>query len=270
MHADTQGGLKIYFFNNLSKHPGIRHFVSTRLGGVSKPPFDSLNLSFIETDMDSVLENHKRLSEVVKIPMENFVFCKQVHSGNVALITDQQKGAGVFSRETAISNTDALITVEPNLCLTVFAADCVPILLFDPMKKALAAVHSGWKGTVAKILTNAIERMQGEYGTDPQYLIAGIGPSIGPESYEVDTPVIQAFKAAFPKEDFVVMKDETHGMLDLWKANKYQLLQKGVLEENIEIARIDTFQNAKEFFSDRRQRPTGRFAASIMFYPSAL
>lgn len=266
MFTENLNGIEILRFENLSDYTQITQFISTRKGGVSKPPFDTLNLSFKEINLEDVVENSKRLSKAVEIPLENFVFQNQIHSGNVAVITEKQRGAGVFDRESAIPNNDAMLTNEANLCLCIFAADCVPILLYDPVKIVIGAVHSGWKGTVAKILDNTIERMKKEFGTDPENLKAGIGPSIGPKNYEVDTPVIEAFAASFPKNEFIQMKDEIRGTLNLWEANKSLLLAAGVQDSNIEIAGIDTYTNTDRFFSDRKDGSTGRFVAGIMLH----
>ncbi len=256
--------LVTFQFENLSKFDEIKHFVSSRIGGFSKPPFDSLNISFgVPDDQQTVIKNHEKLAEIVGIPIDSFVFCQQTHSANVAYVTEENKGAGVFTRDDAIENVDALVANEPGIAITVLAADCVPILLFDPVKKAIAAVHSGWKGTVAKIIQHAISRMTEEFGTDPTDLIVGIGPSIGPDSYEVDTPVIEKFKEA-GLDQFIKITDKTHGMLNLWETNKFLLKEVGVQEQNIEIAEMDTYQMTDLFYSDRKQRPTGRFTASIM------
>lgn len=264
MFSETASSIEIFRFTNLSQYPQIKHFVSTRKGGISKPPFDSLNISFSVCGVsENVVENRKRLSDAVGISVESFVFCKQVHSGNVFAVIGQQRGKGM-STQDAIQDTDALITNESNLALTVLVADCVPILLYDPIKNTVGAVHSGWKGTVAKILTNTVNKMREDFGTDPKDLIVGIGPAIGPKSYEVDTSIIKAFEETFPQNHFIRMKDRTHGMLNLWEANKLQLLQCEVLENNIEVAGIDTFRDINNFFSARRKRPTGHFAAGIM------
>lgn len=268
MDKINKGDLTLFQFENLSKFDEIKHFVTTRNGGVSKPPFDSLNLSFKSNNQDlddpeNILENRKILSKAVNIPLENFTYGRQVHMTNVAYVTEQQRGAGSIDVDTSIQDTDSLIANEQDIALCVFAADCVPVLLYDPVKKAIGTAHAGWKGTVGKIVQNTISRMTEEFGTDPSDLVVGIGPSIGPESYEVDTPVIEKFKEA-GLDQFIKMKNETHGMLNLWETNKFLLMQVGVQEQNIEISEMDTYQMEDIFFSDRKQRPTGRFIASIM------
>src|SRR5687768_16866315 len=137
MISEKIGEIEILRFDNLSKFPQVTQFISTRKGGVSQPPYDSLNLSYASVkdsdDPKNVLRNREMLAEAVGIPLENFVFQNQVHSANVTVVTEQQRGVGVFNRETSVQNCDGLITNEKNLCLTVFAADCVPTLLFDPV-----------------------------------------------------------------------------------------------------------------------------------------
>ncbi len=266
MLIENFNGIEILRFENLSGYSRITQFISTRKGGVSKPPFDTLNISFKEEDFTAVLENHKRLAHAVNVPIDNFVFCRQVHGGNVAVVTEQQRGAGVYARETALADTDAMITNEANLCLSVLVADCVPILLYDPVKNAIGAVHSGRRGTAAKIITNTVELMKKEFGTNPQDLVAGIGPSIGPESYEVDAPVIEDFAKIFPGNKFIQMKNQAHGILNLWEANKFLLLKAGVQEFNIEVAQIDTYDCTDKFFSERKDGLTGRFVAGIVLH----
>lgn len=264
MVKEEKNGLVYFRFENLSKLPGIVNFVSTRIGGVSKPPYDSLNLSFVENNLEAVVENTRRLAKAVDVPLDNFVFCNQVHSNNVAIVNSKDKGAGVFDRESAIPDCDGMIAKESDICLTILAADCVPVLLYDPANKVIGAVHSGWRGTVKKVTTLAVGKMIQEYGTNPSDLVVGIGPSIGPDSYEVGQDVIQLVKEEFPDVELVKMKSTEKGMLDLWKAQVYQLTSLGVPEENIEVSGVDTFTNVDLFFSNRRQNPTGRFAAGMM------
>lgn len=190
----------------------------------------------------------------------------QTHTANVAIITDPST-----SRDN-LQDIDALITNLPNCAIGVRTADCVPVLLYDPKQKAIAAIHSGWRGTVKKISQNTIRLMQQTYGTHPSDLKAIIGPSISPASYEVGPEVIEAFlQAGFPKEISVSpttsaptpalalalapsLEERAGGEashLDLWFANRWLLEETGVKPENIHIAGICTYINHDRFYSAR-------------------
>lgn len=246
--------LIIYQFKNLSQFSEITHFVSTRLGGVSSPSYNSLNLGFKVGDRkQNVLQNRKLLSTDLNIRLDGFTTAQQVHGDNIAVVTEKMRGQGATDYKTAIPATDALITNIPGICLMVTVADCVPIILYDLKKTAIGAVHAGWKGTLKLIAQNTVNLLKKEFGTTTKDLIVGIGPSTGPCCYEV--------------------APNTH--FNLWRANKDQLIKSGVREENIEIAEICTKCRVDQFFSARAAREeaahgnaskgkTGRFGAGIM------
>jgi polyphenol oxidase len=143
-------------------------------------------------------------------------------------------------------------------------ADCVPVILYDPVNHAVGVAHSGWKGTVCAVVTNTVLKMGEAFGTDPRALIAGIRHSIGPERYEVGPEVVTQVEQTFPGANVLRHLDEGKGLFDLWEANKYQLLRLGVPVDSIEVAGICSYDNSDIFFSDRRQRPTGRFMTAAM------
>ncbi len=246
----------------------INHFISTRKGGVSKFPFDSLNLGLgVEDEKTCVLENRKRLSAAVEIPLENFVIPNQVHSNNVLEINELHRGKGVWQREESIRCTDSFVTNIPEICLTAFAADCVSLLFFDFEKKVIATAHAGWRGTVNKISHSTIEEMVTKYGCKPENILVGIGPSIGPCCYEIGQDVEFEVKKNFTNfdelltENFVTKKKH----FNLWKANFASLLEKGILEKNIETAEMCTLCRKDLFFSSRsNEGKTGRILAGIM------
>lgn len=247
---------------HLSKYPGIIHFVSTRTGGVSPPPFDSLNLGFGTKDQPSrVLKNRQILAEAVGVPLANFTLGKQVHGDNIAVVTSELRGRGSHDYENALDATDGLVTDVPGTCLMVLLADCVPLLFYDPVHKAIGAVHAGWKGTVRQIGRRAVDTMAEHYGSRPGDIVVGIGPSIGPCCYEVGPEVIAQAEESFGETVGLV---DGNGHLNLWEANLRQLLEAGIPEANIEVAGICTRCNADRFFSERKQPGTGRFGVGIM------
>jgi YfiH family protein len=160
--------------------------------------------------------------------------------------------------------TDALITDEAGVGIAVMSADCVTILLYDKKNNAVGAVHSGWRGTVAKILEKTLHQMQKAFGTQGENIIAGIGPSVCQESYEVGSEVVEAVSSAFGMDvGLLVPQPGNKAKLDLWKANAIQLMEFGVSPSNIEISNLCTVKNNSHFFSARKN-DSGRFAAGIV------
>lgn len=246
------------------KKQGILHFITTRSGGVSSPPYESLNLGMHTLDAkEHVAENRNILAATVGISLADFIYAQQVHSGKVTIVTKNDIGsmARDFSPET-----DAMITNLKGICLMVMVADCVPILIYDPVKKVVAAVHAGWRGTVKKIVINTVEAMQNHFHCNSTDLLVGIGPSSGPCCYEVGEDVKQEVEKAFGSTIGVMsdMKSNSKYHFDLWQANKNQLLGCGVKETNIEVSALCTQCNSEIFFSSRASGGvTGRFAAGI-------
>lgn len=205
-----------------------------------------------------------------KVPYD--VLCPhQVHEDKVAIV----KSRDLTCED--LQGIDALITNLPEIAIGVKTADCVPILLFDPINKVIAAIHSGWKGTVKKISHKTINLMQEQFNINPCNLLAVIGPSIGASSFQVGEDVAQQFdKACFPMNDILTNQGERipnsmqGGLhIDLWKANKWLLEQKGIPSSNIHIAGICTYLNNNLFFSARREGITcGRIINAIKLVKS--
>ncbi len=260
--------LSTFRFQNLSKQGGIDHFVSTRVGGLSHTPYESLNLGFhVEDDAKTVLKNRERLAENMGIPLSDFAIAKQVHSGTVTLVTEGMRGYGAADLDTAVEETDAMVTDVTGLCLTVLMADCVPVLFFDPQERVVAAVHAGWRGTVKLAAQNTINTLRETFGCKPTDILVGIGPSIGPCHYEVGPEVISQVEDAFGGTEGYINDESADGKgyFDLWEANKRQIIEAGIPAQNIEIAQICTYCNPHLFFSERHQKgKTGRFGAGIM------
>lgn len=258
-------GVETYQFENLSSEPQLTHFVSTRNGGMSEPPYEELNFALHVGDNPlHVLENRRRLMESVNIALDSVVTCEQVHGCNVKIVTSDMRGNGAISQESAVPNTDALITGELNICLAIMAADCVPIILYDRVQNVLGLVHSGWKGTVNRIAEKTVHEMIQVFGTKPENIVAGIGPSIGPDRYVVGPEVASMARSSFTSPDIVRNVGNGTALFDLWAANCEQLLALGILASNVEVSRICVFTHSAKFFSHRRQKPTGRFVTAAM------
>lgn len=225
---------------------------STRQGGVSISPYDSLNLgSSTEDDPISVAENKKLFCESLGFKIEQVVRSHQIHSDQI-LIASQ---GGNFD------GYDALVSQDKNLLLAVSTADCVPILLFDPVHEVCAAIHAGWKGTVLNIVSKTVELMQHQYGSASTDVRAYIGACIDQCHFEVGPEVLEQFDMNYiDKIDSASGK----GFVDLKAANKAQLLTAGLTPFNIETSPSCTYDDAHRFFSHRRDKgKTGRMWSVI-------
>jgi len=245
-------------FSNLSEFKNITHFSTTRLGGKSEGKLSSFNLGYTVNDNPMVVSsNLNALANIFGFERSQMVSPKQTHSKNIGIVK---------STHDIFPDTDALVTNIPGICIFVRTADCVPILLYDSVQKAAAAIHSGWKSTIQEISKHTLEIMQKEYGTNPKDIVAGIGPSIGPEVYEIGLEVIELFYKQFGTDHIIKpIKDSDKGLLNLWEANKQILMNCGVPENQIEIAEICTYSNPGLFYSARRDGvKTGRLATGII------
>jgi len=255
-------------FENLSRIPHLLQFVTTRSGGVSLPPYASLNLGLHTADnQDHVLKNRLILAEETGIAQDRFQYASQVHSGDVKIIDADAVAEGILTQNP---RTDATITNLPGICLMVMVADCVPIVLFDPVKRVSAVIHAGWRGTVHQIASNTVRAMTGHFGCNPADILAGIGPSIGPCCYEVGEEVKEVVEKSFgTTEGYLIRKNvSSKPHFDLWYANHKQLTDHGVKPENIEISWLCTRCFSETFFSSRASGGiTGRFAAGICILP---
>ena len=190
----------------------------------------------------------------------------QVHGSRVAIV--ERPG---MTREE-LEGYDAFVTNRPGVAIGVRTADCVPVLLYDPVQRVVAAVHAGWKGTVLHISEGALEAMGQEFGSRPAELKAVIGPSIGPDSFQVGEEVAEKFKeAGFPMDEIWSFRGPGDGTpmsgghhIDLWKANRWLLEQLGIPPESIEVVGIDTFTTPSLFSARREGVACGRIINAIM------
>jgi len=244
----------IYTFQNLSQQKMCHHLVTQK--NTNTPYSFSLALHTNE-EPSQIVANRNTLKKLY--PNMHFVVANQTHSSNITVIKKSQD-IGWDNIEDAIENCDALITNLPNVMLTILTADCVPILLFDPVEKVVAAAHAGWKGTEQQIVLKTVKKMQEIFNSNPKNIIAGIAPSIGKCCYEVDWNVAQHFKEV---KNAYTKQDEKY-MLDLPHINKTQLLEIGLKEEHIEFSNICTACEVEHYFSYRKESGcSGRFISMI-------
>ncbi len=251
---------RVYFKSGLLENvQSISHCFTSKLGGVSQGKIEGLNLGFrVGDDIDAVRENYNLVATDFGFPIENITGAKQIHSASVTVITKDLVGCGI-SRLDEVFETDSLVTNLKNVPLTVFYADCVPILLVDEVHSVVAAVHSGWRGTVAKIAKHTIEVMIKEFGCEPKNIKAAVGPSIGKCCFETGAEVALEFD-----EDLAIRQKDGKFKVDLWEANSRILRSCGLLSENIEILGICTVCEKDRLYSYRMHKEqTGRMGAFI-------
>lgn len=248
----------------------IRHAFTDRHGGVSKGVYSSLNVGLhVGDDLEQVRENRRRVCAVFGWGTDQLVAAQQVHGNGVAVVTSADKGRGASRTEDSVANVDALVTAAPDVALIAFFADCVPILLYDPVTPAVGVVHAGWKGTAMAAVCVAVKTMQQQFGTEPARLHAAIGPAIGPCCYTVGEDVAQQLLAA-PKDGLaavfgdVVARRDDKLYANLPRANELLLQKTGLLSRNIFTDRMCTRCHSERFFSYRASAgKTGRMAAVI-------
>ena len=247
---------------------GFTNGFSTRGGGISPMPHYALNLAgFNEDAAENILENRRRFLKLFADEW-SLAGCWQVHGADIRTVKDAQLAQ---PRPYAIGDNDrcdALVSDRANILLAVKTADCVPILIGDPGTGAFAAVHAGWRGTLASIVTHALNRIVREYDARPSDVRVAIGPAAGACCYEVGSEVINAFKARFSRsDDLFTPTREGHAFVDLLKANRDQLISLGVKETRIHTSPLCTMCRTDLFFSYRREKTlhgkVGRLMAVI-------
>jgi len=232
----------------LNRHPHVLSAFSTRKGGISPEPY-GMNLSFRVGDAEeNVRKNREIFLDGLGIGLHELALPGQVHGAAIACA--KQPGS--------YPETDGLITNVPRVFLCIMVADCVPVLLVDPVARAVSAVHAGWRGTVKGITADAVARLQKECYAVPGRIVAYIGPSAGVCCYQVGEDLAARFDGHF------VRRDDHGTSVDLKTANRHQLLDAGILPENIEVSTHCTISESTLFHSYRRDRDrSGRMMAII-------
>ncbi len=242
-----------YQFHHLNAFAGLAHGVFTRKGGVSQGPYESLNVAILNGDrVADVLENRSRIERALGGDVR-LICCSQVHGDGVYVLSREDIASPDERRIVA----DALVTDMPGLALVIQVADCQSVLLFDPEKRVIANVHSGWRGSIANIVGKTVRTMQERFGSKPAGIRAGIGPSLGPCCAE-----FIHYRTEIPEVFWTYRVDDTH--FDFWRLTRDQLMAEGVPEAHIQDSGMCTRCRNDLFFSYRRQKVTGRFAAAIL------
>lgn len=228
---------------------GLPHCFSTRLGGVSTGELSSLNLGLGRGDsVENVMENYRILGNAVGFSLEDLVFARQTHTDIVRVVTAENAGEGLY--RPVASECDGLVTNVPGVALTVFTADCTPILLWDTETGAVGAVHAGWRGTVADIVGKAVGAMRECYGSKPADIRGAIGPNIGKCCFETDEDVPHAVEQLLGQEaDRFILRRGGKFHVDLKGVNRYLLNRAGV--ESVDVSEACTACRPDRFWSHR-------------------
>jgi YfiH family protein len=251
------GSIRYYTFDSLDD-AGVTHAVFTRRGGLSPDPWSSLNVGgLLGDDPKRVYQNRVLSFHSIGLTPESVYDAWQVH-GDEVICADNPRPPDKPHRKA-----DAILTDSPEVTLFMRFADCVPVILYDPLKKVVGLAHAGWKGTVEAVVTRAVEKMQLEYASQVRDIYAALGPSIGPHHYEIGDEVAAQVMQAFGQEAGELLSRRNGSMhLDLWAANRLLLERAGV--RKIEVSGICTACHLEDWYSHRAEGgKTGRFGALI-------
>lgn len=241
--------LPAYRFDIFAGWP-LEALVSTRRGGVSPPPWNSLNFSLMRGDSrPRVRTNLARFCQASGVRMQDVIIAGQIRGDCIQAVSARHRGQ-------RIQSTDGLATDTQHLPLLTLYADCVPVVAYDTHRHVLGVCHAGWQGTTARIAAKLMQALRQTFGTDPRHCLCALGPSIGPDSYEIGPEVIQAVQAHLPQADSLLRPSARpgHAFLDLWQANCHQLMEAGVQADNVEVSHINTARHTDTFFSHRAER----------------
>jgi YfiH family protein len=262
MHFQQIDGLKYLTFDLLTD-AGVRNAVFTRHGGVSQSPWAALNVgSTVGDDPQHVMRNKELTLQALHLPEQNIYDVWQVHGNDVVCAHAPRPS------DQAHAKADAILTNQPGVSLMMRFADCVPVLLADPVRHVAGIVHAGWQGTVKRVVQTAVQVMTSQYGSRPRDVRAVIGPSIGPDHYVIGEDVIEHIKAGFGTDTQELLKlipgkfSNGRANFDLWRANQLLLERAGV--QHIQTAAICTACHVQDWYSHRQEQgKTGRFGVLV-------
>lgn len=266
MDLNVKDAMCYLTFKSFDEYDFFNHAFSTRMGGVSKDEFTSMNLSFSSIDdRQSVEQNYKLFCNAADFDYQSIVASSQSHGSNVRKVTKEDKGRGI-TRPQDVFDIDGLLTNEAGVTLATYYADCTPLFFADPEKRVVGLAHAGWRGTVLKIGGKMIETMINDYSCKKEDIICAIGPAIGPCCFEVDYPVYRKFADLknLDKNKFITEAENDKYYINLPEANKQILIEHGVLEKNITVSDLCTSCNSDMLFSHRKTNgKRGSMAAMI-------
>lgn len=266
LNIKNDGGLMYITFPSFERAGGVTALFTTRMGGVSRGRYASMNMSFSNgDDRENVLKNFKILCRSAGLDYRRLVFSHQTHTVNLRCVTEDDAGKGIVKTRD-YEDIDGLLTNVRGIGLVTQFADCVPLLFYDPVKRVVAASHAGWRGTFGEIGRLIVEKMVEQYGCRTENILAAIAPSICKNCYEVDEPLYKAAAGIpyLPLDEVIKKKEDGKYMLDLWECNRRILMHAGILPKNITVTDLCTNCNSHIFHSHRATKgQRGNLAAII-------
>jgi polyphenol oxidase len=262
---EERGDLEVLAWPDLERL-GLDAVVTTRTGGVSVGPYESLNLGLhVGDDPDAVLENRRRAAAVLGASLDGLVFGQQVHGARASVVGPAERGRGARDQSDALADTDSLVTTDKGTVLVTLVADCVPVLLFDPQARVLACAHAGWRGALSGVLEETIAVMR-SLGASADRMVAAIGPAVATERYQVGAEVFAAARAVLGRDVSALAPPDGSGrwLLDLTGVVRCLLERAGVEPAS---CLVTPYVTGDQFFSDRAARPCGRFGLLARIAP---
>lgn len=264
---NENNGVEYITYPDLAKLDFVRHASSVRKGGISKIPYlASMNLGFhTDDDAETVRENFRIFAKAVGIDVNDMVSSSQFHNANIRVASSSDRGKGIL-KSADYEDVDALVTNEKNVALTVFGADCVPLLFADSKNKAAGAAHCGWRGTFKELAPLTVKKMKEIYNSNPKNIFVAIAPCIHGCCYEVDEKLFTDFENKFPDiaQTDALRRENGKFYLDLPKINKQLLIKEGVPEENILISDLCSGCDPANLFSHRKSGGKRGIMASVI------
>jgi hypothetical protein len=254
---------RIFVSDFLSSLNWLNHGFTTRIGGISKKEFEGLNLySYDKNEFKNVIENRKILAKDCNFDYKSLVLAKQIHSNNVHIVQENDKGKGALDHNFSVDNIDAFIINKKNIPIMLLFADCLPIIVVDLKNKVTSLIHAGWKGTYYKILINTLEKMENDFSSNKKDLFITFGICINSCCFEIKEDVkLKLEEVNYKRDSFEFRNNKIYA--NLQKINSSQAINFGVPEKNIEYNNLCTFCNEDLFFSYRRNNNTGRHGAFL-------
>lgn len=256
---EEKNGVGLYRLPVFSKEAGIIHGFTARTGGVSLSPYASLNLSFTNDDRDRVLENYRRFAHAAGFPEGSMVMDNYEHGTTVYIVGKEELGRG--HTLPSLPPCDGLVTDKPGVTLVTGHADCMAFFFYDPAKKVIGLCHAGWRGALGRIGSEVVAKMC-TLGSDPQNILAGVGPSICPKCFEVGEDVAQMFEDAFPHCPLRGVNEKGNPTIDLWQVALCQFMESGIVPEHVSLMSVCT-KETDNLYSYRREGRTGGMAAYL-------
>lgn len=261
----TKGGF-VYFISPLIEETGlVKHCFTARKNGVSPAPYNSLNFSAKrEQNTENILKNYEIVARHFGLNVQNFVVDNYAHSYRAIHVTKEDQTKGLPGR-ASLPLSDGLATQNCSTTLVTLHADCLPLYFLDKKRKAVALCHAGWKGLFSHIVVKTADLMREQFGSEPEDIIAAVGPGIGPCCFEVQQNVYTLFEKEF--SNAVVLQQNGKMYADLWKAAVMDMQSVGIPSQNISVAQLCTSCDREHFFSHRRDEgKTGAMLAFIQLH----